>query len=74
MGLSVAGTHFRYLTKWEKKKLNQHYFYIKDPPFCCDAFLDSAAKSGKVKNGLSFSLIDYVHSMAADSKLKILGW
>lgn len=54
--LSVAGTHFRYLTKWKKKMLNQYYFYIKDPPFCCDAFLNSAAKSGKVKNGLSFLL------------------
>lgn len=54
--LSVAGTHFRYLTNGKKKKVKPTLFLHKRPSFCCDAFLDSACKSGKGKKmGYLFS-------------------
>lgn len=70
--LSVAGTHFRYLTNGKKKKVKPTLFLHKRPSFCCDAFLIQQPKVEKWKMAI-FSLIDYVHSIA-DSKLKILGW
>ena len=70
--LSVAGTHFRYLTKW-KKNVKPILFLHKRPSFLLWCILGFSSQKWKSEKWAIFSLIDYVHSIA-DSKLKILGW